>query len=192
MVAAWLLAVSCATASAEVVDRTIAEVNKHLVTWSDLDEQMRFEALENERPLKSLTAADRRTAFDHLVQDWILRDQMQGMLPASESDVDTRIAAIRDGWKMGAQTEDDDAKWVATLEQLRTVGAGAALAGGKPAGDSTLSGIPGAAAGAGFAAGGGRLLQHDAGSAVEGAGSRRRSRRISCRRRFASCWKSRR
>jgi hypothetical protein len=115
--AAWLLAVSCATASAEVVDRTIAEVNKHLVTWSDLDEQMRFEALENERPLKSLTAADRRTAFNHLVQDWILRDQMQGMLPVSESDVDTRIAAIRDGWKMGAQTEDDDAKWVATLER---------------------------------------------------------------------------
>jgi peptidyl-prolyl cis-trans isomerase SurA len=111
--AAWLLAVSCATASAEVVDRTIAVVNKHLVTWSDLDEQMRFEALENERPLKSLTAADQRTAFNHLVQDWILRDQMQGMLPVSESDVDTRIAAIRDEWK----AVGDDAKWAATLER---------------------------------------------------------------------------
>jgi hypothetical protein len=99
-----------------VVDRTIAVVNKHLVTWSDLDEQMRFEALENQRPLKSLTAADRRTAFDHLVQDWILRDQMQGTLPVSESDVDTRIAAIRDEWKMDAPTEDGGAKWAATLE----------------------------------------------------------------------------
>ena len=78
-----------------MVDRTIAVVNSHLVTWSDLDEQMRFEALENQRPLKNLTEADRRTAFDHLVQDWILRDQMQGTLPASEADVDTRIAAIR-------------------------------------------------------------------------------------------------
>ncbi|MGC2211058.1 MAG: hypothetical protein WA532_13200 [Candidatus Korobacteraceae bacterium] len=95
------------------MDRTIAVVNKHLVTWSDLDEQMRFEALENERPLKSLTAADRRTAFNHLVQDWILRDQMQGMLSVSESDVDTRIAAIRDEWK----TVGDDAKWAATLER---------------------------------------------------------------------------
>ncbi len=37
---------STVTASAEVVDRTIAVVNQHLVTWSDLDEQMRFEALE--------------------------------------------------------------------------------------------------------------------------------------------------
>jgi len=83
-------------AGAQAVDRTIAVVNGHLVTWSDLDEQMRFEALENERPLKNLTEEDRRTAFEHLVQDWLLRDQMQGTPPASDADVDARIAAIRE------------------------------------------------------------------------------------------------
>ncbi len=107
----------CATASAEIVDRTVAVVNSHLVTWSDMDEQMRFEALENQRPLQNLTEADRRTAFDHLVQDWLLRDQMQGTLPASEADVDTRIAAIRSIWSTAPHGEDDDAKWAATLDR---------------------------------------------------------------------------
>jgi hypothetical protein len=102
-------------AGAEVVDRTIALVNSHLLTWSDLDEEMRFEALENERPLKNLTDVDRRTAFDHLVRDWILRDQMQWTLPATDSDVDTRIAAIRAIWSIVPHMEDDDAKWIAKV-----------------------------------------------------------------------------
>lgn len=108
---------SLPAAGAEVVDRTIAVVNGHLVTWSDLDEQMRFEALENERPLKNLTEEDRRTAFEHLVQDWILRDQMQGTLPASDTDVNARIAAIRDIWSLVPHMKDDDAKWAATLDR---------------------------------------------------------------------------
>jgi hypothetical protein len=102
-------------ADAQVVDRTIAVVNSHLVTWSDLDEQMRFEALENERPLKNLTDEDRRTAFNHLAQDWILRDQMQGTLPATDSEVDARIAAIRAEWSIVPHMDDDDAKWTAKV-----------------------------------------------------------------------------
>ncbi len=79
-----VMVTACGLAPAEVVDRTIAVVNGHLITWSDLDEQMRFEALENQRPLRKLAAEERRTAFDHLVQNWILRDQMQGMFPAAD------------------------------------------------------------------------------------------------------------
>ena len=94
-------------APAEVVDRTIAVVNGHLITWSDLDEQMRFEALENQRPLRELTAAERRSAFDHLVQSWILRDQMQGMFPAADEDVEARIAELRGAWHL----ENDPARW---------------------------------------------------------------------------------
>ena len=64
----WLLALLCAVSSAEVVDRIIAVVNGHLVTWSDLDEQMRFEALENGRPLEQLGAGSGRVPLKHLVQ----------------------------------------------------------------------------------------------------------------------------
>ena len=92
---------------AEIVDRSVAVVNGHLVTWSDLDEQMRFEALQNRRPLRELTAAERRSAFDHLVQNWILRDQMQGMFPAADEDVEARITELRGAWHL----ENDPARW---------------------------------------------------------------------------------
>jgi hypothetical protein len=105
------LALLPAAMQAEVVDRTIAVVNKHLITWSDLDEQMRFEALENGRALKELGEAERRTAFDHLVQYRIMRDQMQGTLPAKTEEVDARMADVRAVW----QAEKDDAKWGLTL-----------------------------------------------------------------------------
>ena len=77
------------------MDRTIAVVNGHLVTWSDLDEQMRFEALENGRALKDLSEAERHAAFEHLVQSRILRDQMQGSAPATDSEVNARIGELR-------------------------------------------------------------------------------------------------
>jgi hypothetical protein len=106
-----MLALLLTAAQAEVVDRTIAVVNSHLVTWSDLDEQMRFEALENGRALKDLGVAERRAAFEHLVQNRILRDQMQGTVAATKSDVEARIGDVRAGWQM----EKDQAKWDATL-----------------------------------------------------------------------------
>jgi peptidyl-prolyl cis-trans isomerase SurA len=110
--ALWLmLALPVIAAQAEMVDRSIAVVNNHLVTWSDLDEQMRFEALENGRPLNDLGETERREAFEHLVQYRILRDQMQGIAPATSPEVESRIAEVRAGWQMA----QDDAKWNATL-----------------------------------------------------------------------------
>ncbi len=99
-------------AQAEVVDRTIAVVNNHLVTWSDLDEQMRFEALQNGLALKELGEADRRTAFEHLVQYQILRDQMQGTVPASAQEVESRVAEVR----AGSNSRTDQA-WTAMLRR---------------------------------------------------------------------------
>lgn len=106
-----VLALLLTTANAEVIDRTIAVVNTHLVTWSELDEQMRFEALENRRALKDLGEAERRAAFEHLVQDRMLRDQMQGTAPATDFEVKSRIGEVRASWQM----EQDDARWAATL-----------------------------------------------------------------------------
>jgi peptidyl-prolyl cis-trans isomerase SurA len=109
----WLLALLWMTSSAEVVDRIIAVVNGHLVTWSDLDQQMRFEALEHARPLDQLGEAERRAAFEHLVQNRILRDQMQETQPAAASEVETRIGELRAAWHQ----EKDETKWAATLDR---------------------------------------------------------------------------
>lgn len=108
---ALMLTMFWTAAQAEIVDRTIAVVNDHLVTWSDLDEQMRFEALENGRALKERDQARQREAFEHLVQYRILRDQMQGTSPAVASEVESRIAEVRSGWHL----QKDDPQWVATL-----------------------------------------------------------------------------
>jgi len=107
-----MLVLLLASLQAEVVDRTIAVVNHHLLTWSDLDEQMRFEALENGHALNTLGESERRAAFEHLVQYRILRDQMQGTTPATDSDVEARIGELRDGLQMGR----DDSRWLATLK----------------------------------------------------------------------------
>jgi peptidyl-prolyl cis-trans isomerase SurA len=106
-----VLALLLTAAPAEVVDRIIAVVNGHLVTWSDLDEQMRFEALENRRALKDLSEAERRSAFEHLVQNRMLRDQMQGMAPATDSEIDARIDELRAAWMM----DKGEARWSAAL-----------------------------------------------------------------------------
>lgn len=108
-----VVALLVAASQAEVVDRTIAAVNKHLITWSDLDEQMRFEALQNVRALNDLGEAERRAAFEHLVQDRILRDQMQVAPAANAAEVDARIEDIRAGW----QAQCTDAMWAATLQR---------------------------------------------------------------------------
>ncbi len=106
-----VLALLLTAAHAEVVDRIIAVVNGHLVTWSDLDEQMRFEALENRRALKDLSEAERHSAFEHLVQSRLLRDQMQGTVPATDTEIEARIGELRAAWL----TEKDDAKWSTKL-----------------------------------------------------------------------------
>jgi hypothetical protein len=110
----WV-AVLMAAAHAEVVDRTIAVVNHHVLTWSDLDEQMRFEALENGREWKPAGEQERRTAFYHLVEARILRDQTQGLPGATAEEVEARIAEIRATWKL----KKDDQAWEATLERFK-------------------------------------------------------------------------
>ena len=110
-----------------MVDRTIAVVNGHLVTWSDLDEQMRFEALENGRALKDLSEAERRAAFEHLVQrpDSARPDAGNGSGDGLRGGC--RIGELRAGW----QLEKDDAKWAATLDRYGLSAGGAARAGDK-------------------------------------------------------------
>lgn len=100
-------------ASAAVVDRVIAVVNKQAVTWSDLDEQMRFEALQNRRALASLTAADRHAAFEHLLDVRLLREQMQAFTPVTAEETAVRVAEIRAAWQM----EKDDTAWSTVLER---------------------------------------------------------------------------
>jgi hypothetical protein len=100
-----LLAVSAF--SAEVIDRVVATVNTVPLLQSDLEDVIRVEAFLQQRSLDNLTAADRSAALGRLVDQELLRQQMQGEFEISQSDIDAQIASVR----AQCNTTGNDAAW---------------------------------------------------------------------------------
>jgi len=82
---------------ADVLDRIVARVNGHIILASDWEDEQRFEAFMNARPLSEVTAADEDAALHHLVDQELLEEQMRSadFKPASEEEVNQRIAEVR-------------------------------------------------------------------------------------------------
>ena len=51
----------------EVIDRIVATVNGHIILLSDWEDSLRYEAFSSGRPLDRMTADDRKSALDHLI-----------------------------------------------------------------------------------------------------------------------------
>jgi hypothetical protein len=85
------------TASAEVIDRIVATVNGHVILLSDWEDSLRYEAFSSGRPLDRMTADDRKSALDHLIDQELLREQLKDsdVLHPSSEDVAERVAEIR-------------------------------------------------------------------------------------------------
>jgi hypothetical protein len=84
----------------EVIERIIATVNNHPILQSDWDEEVRYEAFVNRRPLLSLTAADRKAALEHLIDQELLRQQMkekeeEDVQQTAPPNVEKRLQEIR-------------------------------------------------------------------------------------------------
>ena len=94
---AAFLALAFSNATAEVIDRIVATVNGHIILQSDWEDALRYEAFSTGRPLDSLTADDRKSALDGLIDQELLREQMRALdAPhSSPEQVDQRIAEIR-------------------------------------------------------------------------------------------------
>jgi peptidyl-prolyl cis-trans isomerase SurA len=107
------IAITPALRAGEVIDRIVAIVNGNVILQSQLEDDLCFEALSEARPLKPLTDEDRRSALAHLVDQELLREQMQGseMHQPSAEQVQKRIQEIR---KAHPGAESDSA-WQATL-----------------------------------------------------------------------------
>lgn len=99
----------------EVVDRIVATVNGQIILQSDWDDALRYEALVDNRPLGSISVDERKAALDHLIDQELLKQQMQASDFRSTSDeqVAKRIAEIRKQYP-DAATEDG---WKARLSQ---------------------------------------------------------------------------
>jgi peptidyl-prolyl cis-trans isomerase SurA len=105
------------TSHAEVVDRIVATVNGHIILQSDLDEELRYEALLNDRHLSEFSEDDRKAALDRLIDQELLAEQMKSALfqHASEAEALSRIAEARKQYPQAASDEG----WHAVLAQFQ-------------------------------------------------------------------------
>jgi peptidyl-prolyl cis-trans isomerase SurA len=102
-------------AAAEVIDRIIATVNGHVILQSDWDEALCYEAFLANRNLAQFTDDDRRAVLDRLIDQELLREQMNSadFAHATDAEVNTRLAEAR---KQYHQAASDDA-WQSLLAQ---------------------------------------------------------------------------
>ncbi|HEX8926689.1 MAG TPA: hypothetical protein VF786_12900 [Terriglobales bacterium] len=103
-----LLAVATAASTAEIVERIVATVNKHPLMATDLEDEMRFEALQQKSPVASLNSQDAKAALDRLIEQELVRQQMLSVADPAPEDVAVRVKDIRalypqaatdDGWR---------------------------------------------------------------------------------------------
>jgi hypothetical protein len=101
-----LLTTSVPAGAGEVIDRIVATVNGHIILLSDWEDSLRYEAFSSGRPLDGMTADDRKSALDHLIDQELLREQLKNsdFEHASPEEVARRIVEIRKQYP-GAETE---------------------------------------------------------------------------------------
>lgn len=102
-------------AAAEVIDRIIATVNGHIILQSDWDEALCYEALLSNRSLPQFTDDDRRAVLDRLIDQELLREQMNSadFAHATDTEVAARVANARKQYPQAASTQ----AWQALLAQ---------------------------------------------------------------------------
>jgi hypothetical protein len=110
-VIAMLLAV---IARAQVVDRRVAVVNRHVILESELDQATRVEFLLQAKSIERLTYADRTAVMERLIDRSLLDQQIvnPAMLDPAPEEVKAKIEEVREGIP-GASS---DQRWKAILD----------------------------------------------------------------------------
>jgi parvulin-like peptidyl-prolyl isomerase len=98
---ALIFALAVAMASAQqFVDRVVASVNGNPILWSDVDEEVKLDALLDNRPASELTPAQRNAALDRLIDDELLAQQVASAnsdenAASQQEEVDREIRDLR-------------------------------------------------------------------------------------------------
>ncbi len=84
-------------AAGEIIDGIVATVDHHAILASEWDEEMRVECLLNGRPLPTVTAEEKRKALDRLIDQALIREQMDAVsFPrATPEQITNQLKAIR-------------------------------------------------------------------------------------------------
>ena len=90
------LAPPCAGAGT-VVDRIVATVNGQIILQSDWDDAVRYQALVDNRPLDAITAEERKAALDHLIDQELLKEQINAadLRHPTDEEISRQIGEIR-------------------------------------------------------------------------------------------------
>ena len=105
----------------EVLDRMVATVNGHAILQSDWNDEVRYESFMSGRPLAALTTEDRRAAFERLIDQELLREQMGStdFKAASSEEVGKQM----DDLKKRYPSEHAGQSWDAALSSYGTTDA---------------------------------------------------------------------
>jgi len=101
LIVAILLAGSCvapwSSRAGTVVDRIVATVNGQIILQSDWDDAIRYQALVDKRPLDAITVDERKAALDHLIDQELLKQQINAadFRHASDEEIAQQISEIR-------------------------------------------------------------------------------------------------
>jgi len=92
---------------AQVVDRMVAVVNRHVILESDLDQATRVEFLMQAKPIERLTYADRTAVMERLIDRSLLDQQIvnPAMLDPSPAELKAKIEEVREGIPGAAKDE---------------------------------------------------------------------------------------
>jgi len=101
-------------ARAQVVDRMVAVVNRHVILESELDQATRVEFLLQAKSIERLTYADRTAVMERLIDRSLLDQQIvnPAMLDPAPEEVKAKIEEVREGIP-GASS---DQRWKAILD----------------------------------------------------------------------------
>ena len=81
----------------EVLDKLVATVNGHAILQSDWNEDLRYESFMSGRRQNELTSEDRRAAFERLIDQELLREQVSSsdFKPASDEQIAKQVEELK-------------------------------------------------------------------------------------------------
>jgi len=94
-------------AQAQVVDRMVAVVNRHVILESELDQATRVEFLLQAKPIDHLTYADRNAVLERLIDRSLLDQQIVNptMLDPTPEELKAKVEEVRQGIPGGSTHE---------------------------------------------------------------------------------------
>jgi len=97
LMAALLLTGAIRMWGAETLDRVVATVNGHALLQSDLNDEVAYECFMSGRAVADFTGTDRKGAFNRLVDQELLREQMHStdFKPVAPEEIDKQIGTLK-------------------------------------------------------------------------------------------------